>query len=91
MLRDKFRWTEDAVKLAGDRIGDFTEKVEPSRKVDAVKDDPTDNKILECGTAARSVFIVTGDKHLLSVGSFGGAEIVKVADFLNRQAREQRR
>jgi hypothetical protein len=29
VLRDKFRWTEDAISLATDRLGDFTERVEP--------------------------------------------------------------
>jgi uncharacterized protein len=55
--------------------------------MDAVKTDPSDNRILECAQAGASEFIVTRDNHLLSLGSFGGAKIIKVADFLKSQGR----
>jgi predicted nucleic acid-binding protein len=32
-----------------------------------VKADPDDDKIVECAAAARSDYIVTGDKHLLKL------------------------
>lgn len=31
---------------------------------------------------ARSDYIVTGDNHLLKIKSFGGTQMIKVADFL---------
>jgi hypothetical protein len=31
VLRDKFGWTDEAIKLAQARIADFTEKVHPRR------------------------------------------------------------
>ncbi len=49
VLRDNFRWTEEAVRLAKERIADFTERVEPSQSIDAVKADPSDNRILRSG------------------------------------------
>jgi predicted nucleic acid-binding protein len=54
----------------------------PAQAIDAVPDDPDDNRILECAVAAGSHFIVTGDKHLLRFGQYDGIEIVKVASFL---------
>jgi predicted nucleic acid-binding protein len=47
-----------------------------------VPDDPDDNRILEWATAAQSNYIVTGDKDLLRLGSYGGIEIIQVAEFL---------
>jgi uncharacterized protein len=51
-----------------------------------VKDDPSDNRILECAEAGGSEFIVTGDAHLLKLGQFAGMKILKPAEFLGRQS-----
>jgi uncharacterized protein len=47
-----------------------------------VLDDTDDNRIVECAAAARSDYLVTGDRHLLKLGSYRGTQIVNVADFL---------
>jgi uncharacterized protein len=54
VLRDKFRWTEDAIVLATDRLRDFTEHVEPKQKIAVVREDPNDDWILECAVAGGS-------------------------------------
>lgn len=53
--------------------------------LDVVKNDPDDNKILECAIAAGSDVVVTGDKkRLLPIRSFQGIKIMEIAEFLNR-------
>ena len=47
-----------------------------------MKDDPTDNRIVECAQAGKSEYLITRDKHLLKLKSFGPTRIVLVADFL---------
>jgi uncharacterized protein len=47
-----------------------------------VSDNPDDDRILECAAAARSDYIVTGDKHLLRLKNFVNIRIVNPADFL---------
>ena len=44
VLRDKFAWTDEAIKPARARIADFTEKVHPQRAIDVAKEDPSDNQ-----------------------------------------------
>jgi putative PIN family toxin of toxin-antitoxin system len=87
VLRDKFRWSEEAVALAKDRLADFTKTVQPGQAVQLVEADPTDNRILECALAGKSDYIVTGDNHLLKLGQFRNAQIVKPADFLRTQGK----
>jgi putative PIN family toxin of toxin-antitoxin system len=87
VLRDKFRWSEEAVALAKDRLADFTKTIQPGQAVQLVEADPTDNRILECALAGKSDYIVTGDNHLLTLGQFGNAQIVKPADFLRMQGK----
>jgi uncharacterized protein len=90
-LRDKFGWSEEALTIAKERIADFAELVTPARKIDAVKEDPTDNRVLECAETGISDYIVTGDNHLLKLGEFAGAKIVKASDFLGIQGAQGRR
>ena len=82
LQRKKFGWSPSEVGEAIDRLTRVAEHVESQQAVNAVKDDPDDNRILECAAAARSDYIISGDKHLLSLGRFGNAKILKPADFL---------
>jgi uncharacterized protein len=51
-------------------------------KLDVVKEDPEDNRILECAQASRSDFLVTGDKDMLRLRQYAGTRILKPAEFL---------
>ena len=84
ILRDKLEWSAERVNQARTEIATFTKRVFPTETLDAVKADPTDNRILECAVAAGSEAVVTGDKHLLAVGSFRGIEVMTVSEFLAR-------
>ena len=44
--------------------------------------DPDDNKFIECAVDTDCIYIVSGDKDLLSVKEYEGIQIVTVADFL---------
>ena len=46
--------------------------------------DHDDDKFIECAVDGRCIYIVSGDKDLLSVGRYENVEIVKVSDFLDR-------
>jgi putative PIN family toxin of toxin-antitoxin system len=82
VLRDKFGWSKGALALFRERVGDFTERVTPVERLSVIKEDPTDNRILECAVAGKSEYLVTRDNHLLKLKSFGGTQVIKVADFL---------
>jgi len=82
VLRDKFGWSKDALSMAQERIADFTVKVAPAQKLDVVREDPADNRILECAMEGKSQYLVTRDNHLLKLKKYGGTQMIKVADFL---------
>ena len=46
--------------------------------------DPKDDFILECAETGRADLIVTGDKDLLSLASYGRTEIVTPRQYLDR-------
>jgi uncharacterized protein len=66
-------------------IDDFRETaivVEPEIHLDVVKNDPDDNKFIECAVAGRAEVIVTNDADLLAVESYQGVEILRPHAFL---------
>jgi putative PIN family toxin of toxin-antitoxin system len=87
VLSLKFKWPDEDVAAIEKLIASFTRHFDPQQPVDLVKDDPTDNRILECALAARSDMVVTGDNHLLKFGQFGSTRIMNVADFLEELSR----
>ncbi len=56
--------------------------VEVTRKVNVVLEHPADDKFVECALAAGADYIVSGDRHLLNVGSHRKTRIVSVSEFL---------
>ena len=66
-------------------IFSFSKIVEVRELVDIIKDDPEDNKVLECAISAGSEFIITGDNHLLRLENFKGIEILTPDSFLIRK------
>lgn len=47
-----------------------------------VKDDPTDDKYVVCAIEGDADFIISGDKHLLNLGSYKNIRILTVREFL---------
>jgi len=46
-------------------------------------DDERDNKVIECAIDGKAECIISGDLHLLGLGSFKGIKMMTVSDFLN--------
>jgi len=65
VLARKFDFTPEEIADARKRIAGMARTVRPAVQIDVIKEDPPDNRILECAVAAGSEFIVTGDKDLL--------------------------
>lgn len=82
-LRDKFEWPDDRIAQARRIMGKIARRVVPSQTVDVIKEDPSDNRILECAAEAGSEYIVSGDKDLHRLGKYGSARIIKVADLMD--------
>lgn len=60
-----------------------TELVFPLNQLNVVKNDPSDNKILECALSCHAHYIVSGDKkHLLPLKKFNDTKIITVSEFL---------
>lgn len=56
--------------------------VKTTSQLNVIKEDPSDNMLLETAIENDAEFIITGDKHLLKLKAFRGVKIVTPAEFL---------
>jgi hypothetical protein len=56
----------------------------PSQRIDVIREDPSDNMFLECATEARADYLISGDRHLKTLKSFQGINIVAPREYLAR-------
>lgn len=82
-------WLKARLVQTSDRIPDFLEAVSVLGRlvvgyvnVDGAVLDPFDEMFLRCVLLGNAHYLVTGDKHLLDLIQFGGAEIVPPSQFL---------
>ena len=52
-------------------------------KFNLIKDDPTDDKFIECAVAAQAQYIISDYKYLLNLKSFRNIAIISPSEFLN--------
>lgn len=74
--REKFGFTKQKISSALEAILSYSEIINPDIKVDIMKSDPDDNKILECAIACGASYIVSGDSHLLELREYGSVKII---------------
>jgi uncharacterized protein len=78
----KFGLSEEEIEVHLDLVSMNSESVQPEQKLDVIKDDPSDNKFLECAVAGKADNIVPGDKHLLSMKEYNGIRIMDGGEFV---------
>ena len=66
--------------VLGGRLGEF---VTPQEEIHVIVADPTDNKFLEAALSGKVDFIVSGDSHLLELGSFREISIITAKEFIS--------
>lgn len=90
VLRTKFAYTPEKLDLEEELLLSLCETVESHHRIRRIKEDPDDNRILECALAGDADYIVSGDKHLLRLQSYKGISILLPAEFLARLQKESR-
>ena len=79
--RPKFGFDSGNAMLVAEELHSLCAIVRPTRSVNVLIDDPDDNKILECAVEANAEIIISGDSHLLSLGSYEGIKILTPKQF----------
>ena len=77
VLERDFEYGKNEAKNIIEKILLFVSLIEPEQKVEIIKDDPDDNKVIECAIESSSDYIVTYDRHLLKIKEYKGIKILK--------------
>jgi uncharacterized protein len=81
----KFRYPVHLVVEIVQQLASLAEIVSPEEKISVIKNDPADNRILECAVAGKVKYIVSGDIDLVSLKSYKKIEILTPDEFLARR------
>jgi putative PIN family toxin of toxin-antitoxin system len=83
VLREKFEWDGYSLHDARSKLVALANHVSPMETLSVIKEDPDDDRILECAATAKSDYIVSEDKDLLRRGQYGNSRIVNIRDFIS--------
>jgi len=90
-LRLKFGVSAEDNGIIRAKLENNAEIVRPDMILDVIKNDPDDNRVLECAVKGSADYIVTGDRHLLKLGSYEAISIVTIRQFLDEAEAEEDR
>lgn len=82
LLGPKFKLQKDD---ASNLLGYYTtlmRLIVPRSTANIIPEDPSDNRILECALEIKADLIVSGDKHLVSLGEFKGIKVMTASEAL---------
>lgn len=82
VLARDFAASPEEIAEARTIVADAARTATPAVQLDVIKEDPPDNRILECAMSAGADYIVTRDNDLLRRRTYAGIRIVNDADFL---------
>ena len=76
-------FTKEDIASLIDLIEEYAEIIKVNSKVDACRD-KEDNFLLSLAKDGKSDYLITGDKDLLVIESFGKTKIISLTDFLEK-------
>lgn len=76
VLERDFDFSDENIAEIMEKVLTFITLVNPTMKVEVVKEDPDDNLIIECALESVSKYIITYDKHLLDIEEYQGIRII---------------
>ncbi len=79
----KFRLSRaEIAKIVEEELLPYADAVDVTANTAGICRDPDDDKFLALAASGDASYLVTGDKDLLALQTFGNARIVTVSDFL---------
>ena len=77
ILKRDFDFSHEEISEVMGKVLAFVTFVNSQMKINIVKEDPDDDKIIECAIESHSKYIITYDKHLLNFKEHLGIRIIR--------------
>ncbi|MDP3724554.1 MAG: putative toxin-antitoxin system toxin component, PIN family [bacterium] len=85
VLSKKFAWSSSDIQDVVQGVDVFAEVIATHSKLRVIKNDPSDNMVLECALDGRAEVIISGDKrHVLPLKRFRNIPILSPATFVRK-------
>ena len=81
-LKVKFGYSADRATEAVSDVLTVARLVTIANTLKVITSDPDDDKVLECAVVGQATHVVSGARHLLSLGSFRGIAVVSAVEFI---------
>ena len=82
-LRKRHQWSDEEIELFVDAIALAATLTPGVLEVNAVAEDPTDNKVLACAVEGQADYVVASDDHLLKLERYAKIPILPPRRFLD--------
>lgn len=82
-LRGKFEVSPTDAALIRLRLEASALVITTAFSLAVIKDDPDDDRVLECAVAGKADYVVSGDRHLLKLGTYEGIPIMTARQFMD--------
>lgn len=88
LKREKFckrlEGKEYTVDKAVSKIALIATLIKPTHKINVIKEDSEDNRVLECAVSAKVDVIISGDSHVLDLKDYSGIDIITASEFIKQ-------
>ena len=79
----KFKLTENEIDyIIHEEIMPFFKAVKSASSPSIIKEDPDDDKFIQCAIAGKAKYIISGDQHLLALKSYKNIKILTPSQFI---------
>jgi len=81
----KFKLSPEEIRaIIEQELLPYVEAIRIRKVASVIADDPSDDKFLALAAEVKADFILSGDSHMLKLGSYAGAAILTPSEFLER-------
>jgi putative PIN family toxin of toxin-antitoxin system len=81
-ISKRFKEPEERIEALLKGLRAVATLVDPGFNLQVIKDDPDDDRVLECALEAGASYIISGDMHLLRLKEYQGIMVLPPEDFI---------
>jgi len=81
-IRRRHRWREERLRLFLEELTHLAILTPGELTINVIKEDPSDNRYLECAVEGDAEYVVSGDQHLLQLATYQRIKILTPREFL---------
>ncbi|MCL6472636.1 MAG: putative toxin-antitoxin system toxin component, PIN family [Firmicutes bacterium] len=83
-IKTAFSLTDEKIEKSLLLLSKYSQRTPGELKLDVITEDPSDNIFLACAVEGKADFIISGDNHLLQIGTYQRIQIITPREFIKQ-------